>query len=263
MNLDEIKILGLPVSVTAEDVKVLENKLWLKFPKGYQEYITHLGEGVLAQTIRIYPPRRIEEELEQWRQRVKDYWFWDNKPILLPKERALESIVLGDTLYGDELVFHPSKPKKIFILPHEEENVLLAGNDLLDVVQKILSEVKEGTEFELNFEPYNSREIEKSFNEEFESSSGESIGDIMIRAEEWIIRNSARKQAEKALSEHLTPNTRTNLINEGIKLKTKSMGIGYFITYELVDKDTGKKLGVFEFQKSSQSYGSNWTPENL
>lgn len=262
MNLDRIKVFGSPVSVSAEEVRALENKLWLKFPQGYQEYITHFGEGVLAETLRIYPPRRIEEELEQWRQRIKDYWFWDNEPILLPKERAMEAIVLGDTLYGDELVFHPSKPKKIFILPHDEEKVVLAGNDLLDIIQEILSDTKDNTEFELNFEPYDSREIERNFNEEFESPNGDSINDIMNYAEEWIVRNSARKQAEKALAKHLQPNAKANLKKEGINLKTELRDIGYFIIYEVTDQKTGGKLGVFEFQKNSQSYGSSWIPKN-
>ncbi len=244
--------------ISAEEVKAFEEEFWVKFPKGYLEYITNFGEGVLAETIRIYPPRRIKEELPVWRQRIKDYWFWNEEPRLLPKERALEAIVLGDTLNGDELIFHPSFPEKIFILPHEDESVILAGDNLPDVIQEIFDDVKENTEFELNFEPYDSRNIERNFNVEFQSPEGESIEELMNRIEEWKIRNFTEKQAEKMLAEYLKPNYEAKFVSEGIYLKTENMDIGYFINYEIFDMNNGEKIGIFRFNKNSQSYGGGF-----
>ncbi|OMG75099.1 SMI1/KNR4 family protein [Burkholderia ubonensis] len=62
----------------AADVSAAEEKLRTRFPKDYAEYITRFGEGVLGgDFVRIYPPRRILAELEDWRARIDQYWFWD------------------------------------------------------------------------------------------------------------------------------------------------------------------------------------------
>jgi hypothetical protein len=79
----------------------------------YREYITGLGEGVLGSFIRIYPTWRIESELAEWRSRINKYWFWDAGKDLLPKERALEFVIIGDTVNGDEIVFHPFRRNRL------------------------------------------------------------------------------------------------------------------------------------------------------
>lgn len=63
----------------------------------------------------------IEKELTEWRRRINKYWFWDDVRELLPKERALECVIIGDTVSGDELVFHPSRPNRLFVLPRDSE----------------------------------------------------------------------------------------------------------------------------------------------
>ena len=48
------------VLATPADVTKAENELWITFPKGYREYVTILGEGVLGGSfVRDYPPWRI------------------------------------------------------------------------------------------------------------------------------------------------------------------------------------------------------------
>jgi hypothetical protein len=96
------------VRADLSEVRNLEAQLWISFPDGYTEYVTMLGEGVLGGTfVRIYPPWRIARELEAWRSRIRKYWFWDAGREVLPKERAVECVIIGDTWDGDELVFHP------------------------------------------------------------------------------------------------------------------------------------------------------------
>ena len=139
MKIDDVEMIGGPlVLATQAEVDALEAKLWIRFPEGYREYITRLGEGVLGGTmVRIYPPWRIEKELSRWRARIKKYWFWDEGKELLPRERALECVVLGDTVNGDELIFHPGRPDRLFVLPHESENVFDPGRDVLEAVEWI------------------------------------------------------------------------------------------------------------------------------
>src|SRR4051812_24044802 len=94
-------------SATAADVERLEKKLGVKLPAGYREFMTTLGDGLLSDYVRVYPPKQISKELKEWRKRIKQYWFWDELPVLLKKDRAIESIVIADTIEGDEVVFHP------------------------------------------------------------------------------------------------------------------------------------------------------------
>src|SRR5262245_17764133 len=115
MKIADINITKQPlVRAQPREVDELEARLWVTLPPGYREYVTQLGEGVLGGTfVRIYPPWRIDAELVEWRERIEKYWFWDAGKDLLPKARAIECIVLGDTLQGDELVFHPRYPDRL------------------------------------------------------------------------------------------------------------------------------------------------------
>ncbi|MXN74044.1 hypothetical protein GR157_04730 [Burkholderia sp. 4701] len=71
---------------TSAEVGEAEEKLRTRFPRGYAEYVTRYGEGVLGgDFVRIYPPRRILAELEGWRARIDHYWFWRN---VLTKDAA-------------------------------------------------------------------------------------------------------------------------------------------------------------------------------
>ena len=267
MNFNEIKTEKPLAPITLEEIKSLEEELWIKLPAGYSEIISYLGEGVLAKTIRIYPPHRIHKDLENWRQRIKKYWFWDGKPQLLPKERALEAIIIGDTLYGDEIVFHPNKPDKLFIVQSENDKIILAGNNLFTVVKYIqsLMEDEEDENSALTFEPFDSRNSSNNldFDDEVKDPTGESIEEIIKLGQQWEIRHSARKQAKASLKKQLTPKMNSSLIQEGIYMNSETEDIGYFIQFLVTDIENGKKVGVFEFSKNSQSWGSSWTPNSV
>jgi hypothetical protein len=61
LALADIKVIGGPLVLSpAQEVDGAESQLGIKFPAGYREYVTKLGEGVLGgYYIRVYPPRRI------------------------------------------------------------------------------------------------------------------------------------------------------------------------------------------------------------
>ena len=172
MKIEDIQISGdALVLATEKEVTAMETRLGTRFPAGYGEFITRLGEGTLGgHYIRIYPPWRIltgENNLEEWRERVEEYWFWDEGRKILSKEKALECIIVGDTVDGDEIIFHPSEPDVLYILPREEETIYKVGSGLfkkpglLAAIDWLCSSGKLTTKFkERNFEPFDSRQAE-------------------------------------------------------------------------------------------------------
>ncbi len=143
MNLDDIQ----PTSpdrfwADAAALAAAERTLGARFPNGYAEIILRFGQGILCGFIRVYPPGEIlggESSYLAWRERVDAYWFWDEGVDVLSKERALECVCVADTLNGDELVFHPSDPDRIFILPRSEEAIYAFEGGLFPAIDWLLS----------------------------------------------------------------------------------------------------------------------------
>jgi hypothetical protein len=112
-------------------VQEVERQLRARFPQGYLEYMNRFGEGVLGGSfIRVYPPQRVLNNLAERRSRIAEYWFWDHGTPILSKAHALECIVFADTAGGDELIFHPSQPDEIFVLPRDSEDIFAIGPGL-------------------------------------------------------------------------------------------------------------------------------------
>lgn len=116
------------VPVTAQAVRDASLQLGASFPSGYEEYVTRFGKGLLGGTwVRVYMPSQIVLGLARWRERIDQYWFWDKGRETLTKAKALQCIVFADTWDGDEVVFHPSEPEKIYVLPRHSEAVHIAS----------------------------------------------------------------------------------------------------------------------------------------
>jgi len=158
LSLDDVKIIGTQLFLSTEqEVDLAERELGITFPSGYREYVTRLGDGIFGgYYVRIYPPKRIlsgENNVGEWRARINEYWFWDQGEQLLPKPQALESVIIGDTLDGDELVFHPSNPERVYVLPRYQEEAYHAGHGLFAALEwlssaGILTEAFKQREFE-------------------------------------------------------------------------------------------------------------------
>jgi hypothetical protein len=145
------------------EVDAAEAQLGIRFPTGYREYVTRFGEGVLGGSyIRIYPPRRILSglnNLAEWRQRIDQFWFWDDGRDVLTKPQALESVIIGDTLDGDELIVHPSNPERVYVLPRNSETIYVAGDGLPAVIEWLCGSGTLTEAFsERDFEPFDSRQ---------------------------------------------------------------------------------------------------------
>jgi hypothetical protein len=121
---------------TAEEVDFLEATLNLTFPEGYKEYVTTFGKGSYygIEAIRVDMPSAILSKYREYQQRLDEYWFWEDGEELLPKERAVECIRIADTDGGNEIIFHPSNSKELFLLPHDEEVIYKIGTNLYEAI---------------------------------------------------------------------------------------------------------------------------------
>jgi hypothetical protein len=161
---ENVTIAGAPLMLsTAAEVTLAELQLGIRFPAGYREYITQFGEGILGGSyVRIYPPRRIltgDNNLAEWRQRIEEFWFWDEGQEVLTKSQALQSVIIGDTLDGDELIVHPSEPDRIYVLPRNSENIFVAGLGLPAAIEWLCGSGTLTEAFsERRFEAFDSRE---------------------------------------------------------------------------------------------------------
>jgi hypothetical protein len=109
---------------TREEVQNAERQLGMPFPAGYEQFTTELGEGYLeASGLRVYPPGKVLHELTAWRERIDSYWFWDAGVDTLSKARALECVVVADTVGGDEFIVHPDDVDTVFVLPHHSDAI--------------------------------------------------------------------------------------------------------------------------------------------
>ncbi len=143
MQLDDFQIDGDRLYYNdSRDVDEAERQLGERLPAGYRDFIARFGEGLLAGYIRVYSPHQIlsgDNNLKEWRKRIDAYWFWDEGKDVLSKERALESVLVADTMEGDELVAHPSEPDRLYVLPREEEAIHVAGDGLLSAIEWLLT----------------------------------------------------------------------------------------------------------------------------
>ncbi len=164
MTLDDITVRGGPLVLSAPaEVDEAEARLGIRFPRDYREYVTRFGEGILGGTyVRVYPPRRIidgPDNLDEWRQRIDEYWFWDDGAAVLTKPKALECVIIGDTFDGDELIVHPGEPDRIYILPRHSEDIFAVDGGLLPALDWLCNSGTLTEPFEeRDFEPFDSRD---------------------------------------------------------------------------------------------------------
>jgi hypothetical protein len=136
-----------------KDIKKCEYELSINFDSEYIEYVTKFGEGILGGSyIRIYTPKRILTEVNEWRTRINEYWFWDKGKEFLTKEQALTSILIGDTIIGDNIVYYK---REYYILPRDFEDIYKLGFSLYDTIEWLCTNGLLFESFsERNFEPF-------------------------------------------------------------------------------------------------------------
>ncbi len=273
MKIDDIRIAPNPLVLAAQpDVDGLESRLWVTFPDGYRDYVTRLGEGVLGSLIRVYPPWRIEGELGEWRRRINKYWFWNESRELLPKERALECVILGDTMNGDELIFHPNRLNHLFVLPRDSEQVFDAGADLMAAIEWMLTsgQLVEPAP-DLNFVPFDSRLQADDESREagtVADPEGESLDELVDAGKRWAERHSVREMAEKDVKKQVSdlekqfgkPRKSTRLYEALVLDGNFPHEPGYRAVFRIDDTAAKLEVGTFTWRKSGDSQGAQFAP---
>ncbi len=157
---ENYKMIGdAPFLSTDEEVDAAEQQLGIAFPSGYRAYVTTFGEGVLGGCfVRIYPPHRILRDLQMWRERIDAFWLWDDGHDVLTKSDALLSVVIGDTVNGDELVVQPENPERVLVLPRYSEKIFVAGDGLPSAIEWLCDSGELTEPFaDRDFEPFTTR----------------------------------------------------------------------------------------------------------
>lgn len=122
-------------SIMLKEIAAAESALNIQFPRDYDAYVSRLGEGTLASYVRVYPPSRILDGVNcvaSWRERISEYWFWEEGVDFLDQDKALECVIFADTQDGDELIFHPSARNTIYVLPRYQERSFVVSSDGLE-----------------------------------------------------------------------------------------------------------------------------------
>jgi hypothetical protein len=164
MNFDNYKIIpnyntGKTDLFLAENEEILacEKTLSVVFDEDYKEYVSTYGSGILGGTyVRIYLPETIILTIAEWKKRINEYWFWDEGKEILTKEDVLNSVRIGDTYDGDEIILFKNE---YFILPRNNENIYKIGNTLGDTIAWLCSSGILTEAFsEREFEPFDPRD---------------------------------------------------------------------------------------------------------
>lgn len=157
--LNDVKVaLGLRVLASSAEVSEMELRMGTRFPTGYRDFMTTLGEGNLgSDCICVYPPWEINNKTQaEWRERVSDYWNWDRSAKVLNKEKALECVLIGSSCDG-EIVFHPSEPDRLYILSQDSPQIHRVGPGLFAALDQLLgSRISDGLSETVEFVQSNS-----------------------------------------------------------------------------------------------------------
>ncbi len=130
-RIDRLRPIAPPTPIADDAVTAAEAAFRTRFPSGYRTLMTRYGRGVLGGMIRIYTPDALLSgplSVDEWRRRIDEYWFWDASAALLTKQRALECVIIGDTVGGDEIAFHPDDAERVYVFAHDFDEIFLASN---------------------------------------------------------------------------------------------------------------------------------------
>lgn len=158
LNLSQVEVRGERVLASDEEVRDAERRLGTTFPMGYRDYVTRLGEGVLNDLIRVFPPWRVLAGLDEHRGGMAGFWSWHSDDVVFDQDDAMTSIPIADSLDGDVITFEPANPDRIIVLPRQQDRLYARGPDLLEVINWVCSgRVIRSLGPQRYFDPFDSR----------------------------------------------------------------------------------------------------------
>jgi hypothetical protein len=165
---------------TREEIATAEASIGTPFPPGYSEFVTKFGEGTISNWVRVYPPARVADEHAGLRERREEYFFWDEGSDVLDRSQVAESMLIADTLNGDEVVYHAQDPVGFFALPNDDGNIHSIGATLTEAIDWLCtSGTLTGALGLKSFEPIEGRE-RKRFEAESDGPNYETARDALL-----------------------------------------------------------------------------------
>lgn len=142
---------------TEAEIEQCENALSIRLDQDYKEYVLKYGNGIMGGTyVRIYLPARITNTLHVWRKRITDYWFWDDGKEVITKNDVLQSVRIGDTFDGDEIILFAND---YYVLPRHSGLIYKTGSTLSETIEWLCSKGILTEPFaEREFEPFDPAE---------------------------------------------------------------------------------------------------------
>lgn len=140
----------LPVSTyPIQKIEDIESRLGFTFPEDYRQFINTVGIGETEFHLRALPLQ--DSYLFESGRLAFHYWFWDKSSNILTRAHAMECVGFFDSADGDQIIFHPSNRNRWFILPHEEEEVIVVSSfqQLCQHYFKIYDDLLEPFQFEV------------------------------------------------------------------------------------------------------------------
>lgn len=114
------------------EITALADKLQIKLPNGYFEFMTTLGFGDYCYNLVVYPPQKILSEYLSAQQTWEEYYLWEEGEEVLPKEEVVNSIIFGHSFDGDYLIYSPSRPEQLFVLPRHSQTIYTVPSSFFD-----------------------------------------------------------------------------------------------------------------------------------
>jgi hypothetical protein len=102
-------------------------------PSGYVDAVTSYGEGMYCDLFRIFSPDRLPEENKISRDMWSAFWPFENSDELITQAEAADSIPVAGTIDGDNVIFYPPRPDRVYILPRHERIIYTASADFSDL----------------------------------------------------------------------------------------------------------------------------------
>jgi hypothetical protein len=144
VSFDQVRVISKHIQpVSLAEVEQLEIRLGIRLPDGYRGFITHFGRGIYCDTFRIYAPQEILDKYERYRHdwatlfyhesEGQRRWHYTGSESVLNGAQLAQSLIIGDSIDGDKLVFYPAQPDKVFILPRHDLKITFVSADLSDL----------------------------------------------------------------------------------------------------------------------------------
>jgi len=122
------------ITATIKDVEDVEAKLNVSFPQGYKEYVTHFGLGQYCNYITVEMPNEILSGYKEYQNLLEEHYSWEIGTKIITKERVFESIKIAYTEDNDVIIFHPSNPRELIVLPNIDDMLYICGTNLYEAI---------------------------------------------------------------------------------------------------------------------------------